>query len=348
LHRASSFVAVVALSLLATTPAAASGGYLARAEVREFISQLHAEHGLAVDQLEHIFREARHDARVVRLIGPPPSATPPQRPRVRSYGAYRLRFVNTERIGAGLRFWEEHEDTLARAEREFGVPAEVIVSILGVETVYGRNTGSFRVVDALTTIAFDGLRRQEYFRSELVEFLLLTREIGADPLALRGSFAGAMGLPQFMPSSYRAHAVDYDGDGVIDLLGNPADAIGSIGNYLRAHGWQADEPIVARARLAAPAPAGLVSGLERAHTVAALELKGVSFEAGDSFPASAVSLVELPTPGAASKFWVGFANFEAITRYNRSTFYAASVVELAEGLRKAWAATPRPPASVES
>jgi membrane-bound lytic murein transglycosylase B len=330
--RALCAAATLAGLALSAAPAYAVPGYLSRADVLSFISELHNEHGLDPDELRRILGEARHQPLVVRLIGPerPARATPV----VRSWPRYRAKFITPARINAGVRFWQEHANDLRRAEAEFGVPAEVILGILGVETAYGTNTGSFRVIDALATIAFDGPRRQDYFREELKELLLLARDIGIDPLQLRGSYAGAMGLPQFMPSSYRRHAVDFDSDGVIDLVGSPADAIGSIASYLRAHGWTAGELAMVPAQVPAQKAADLVSGLKRVHTVAGLKEHGVRFEGG-GLPEGACTLVELPRPGAASKFIVGFGNFEAITAYNRSTFYATAVLELAEAIRAA-------------
>lgn len=327
--------AVIAALGFGTGPAAASD-YLSRSDVASFIGSLHAEYAFDLDELERILGDARHIPSVVRLIGPAPTVD--ARPVVRSYPKYRAKFLTPKRINAGVQYWQEHEDYLRRAESEFGVPAEVILGILGVETAYGRNTGSFRVIDALATIAFDGPRRQEYFREELKELLLLAREIGLDPLAIKGSYAGAMGLPQFMPSSYRRHAVDFDGDGTIDLAGSPADAIGSVAKYLQAHGWTPGEPAKVRVRLPAGSASDLVSGLQRSHTVAALKKNGVKFSA-TKLPEGPCSVVELPKPGAASSYIVGFGNFEAITRYNRSTFYATAVLELADAIRSARALT---------
>src|SRR5687767_2883737 len=262
-----------ALSLMGA-PAQANG-YLSRADVLSFIGDLHSEHGFELTELERILGDVRHQPLVVRLIGPerPPTAAPV----VRSWPRYRGKFLTKGRINAGVHFWDANEDTLSRAETEFGVPAEVILGILGVETAFGRNTGSFRVVDALATIAFDGPRRQEYFREELKELLLLARELSLDPLAIKGSYAGAMGLPQFMPSSYRRHAVDFDGNGSVDLVGSPADAIGSVAKYLKAYGWTPGEPAKIRVQLPAGTAPELVSGLERAHTVADLRKQGVKF-----------------------------------------------------------------------
>lgn len=321
---------VLAALLLCANPAESKSttGYLARPEVRSFIGLMHAEHGLEPAELERILGQARYQPSVVRLMGPtrPKSVQP-----VRSYPAYRAKFLTDMRISAGTRYWEVHDAHLRRAEAEFGVPAQVILGILGVETAFGRNTGSFRVVDALATIAFDGLRRQEYFRDELKEFLLLTREIGVDPLAIKGSYAGAMGLPQFMPSSYRRHAVDFNHDGAIDLVGSPADAIGSIASYLKAYGWTAGEVATAPVRLPAGSATKLVTGLQRLHDVAELREKGVKFS-GIGLPEGTCSVIELPAPGKPSKYLAGFANFEVVTRYNRSTFYATAVLELADAI----------------
>jgi membrane-bound lytic murein transglycosylase B len=320
-----------ALCLLAAQPVLAGSDYLSRPDVRSFIESMSDEHGIAPSDLERIIGDARHEPAVIRLIGPAPSSAPSA---ARSYSRYRAKFLTPALIAAGSRFWSQHAEDLARAEAEFGVPAELILGILGVETSFGRNTGSFRALDALATIAFDGERRQEYFRDELKELLLLARESKIDPLALKGSFAGAVGLPQFMPSSYRRYAVDYDGDGAIDLLGSAPDAIGSIASYMKAFGWVTGEVPAAPVRLAPGSESELVSGLQRVHDVADVQIKGVVFR-GSEPPPGPISIFELPTPGKPSKFVAGFNNFEVVTRYNRSTFYASAVLELADAIGKA-------------
>lgn len=306
--------------------------YLSRSDVRTFIEYMQAEHGLESSELERVLGAVRFQPTVVRLIGP--ERPKPAAPVVRSYPAYRAKFLTKARIAAGVRYWELHSDDLHRAETQYEVPAEVILGILGVETAYGRNTGSFRVLDALATIAFDGPRRQDYFRDELKELLLLARDNGFDLLALKGSYAGAMGLPQFMPSSYRRYAVDFDGDGAIDLANSPADAIGSIASYLQAHGWRPGQPATVPVKLPAGSETKFVSGLQRAHRVAELREQGVKFVHTD-VPEDACSVIELPAPGKASRFVAGFANFEAVTLYNRSTFYATAVLDLADAIRAA-------------
>jgi membrane-bound lytic murein transglycosylase B len=320
-----------AACLLAVQPARASADYLARPDVRSFIDTMAAEYGLDVSEVERVMRAVRVDPVVVRLIGPPPSSAPSP---ARNYSRYRAKFLTPELIAAGSQFWSRHAEYLARAEAEYGVPAEVVLGVLGVETRYGQNTGSFRAVDALATIAFDGIRRQDFFRDELKELLLLARDKGIDPLEVRGSYAGAVGLPQFMPSSYRKFAVDFDGDGRIDLRGSAADAIGSIANYMKSFGWTAGEAPSAPIRLLPGTGPALVSGLDRVHDLLEVQGRGVVFSGAEP-PGGPISIFELPTPGQPSKFMAGFANFEVVTRYNRSTFYASAVLELGGAIHEA-------------
>jgi membrane-bound lytic murein transglycosylase B len=322
---------LAAACLVAMQPAVADSGYLSRPDVRSFMNTMRQEHGIDGAYLERILGEARQLPAVLRLVNPEPSSAPSP---ARSYVRYRAKFLTPDLIAVGARFWSEHAEALHRAEAEFGVPPEVIVGILGVETAFGSNTGSFRAIDALTTIAFDGARRQEYFRDELKELLLLARDSKQDPLAIKGSYAGALGLPQFMPSSYRRYAVDYDGDGAIDLLSSAADAIGSIASYMKAFGWTTGETPQAPVRLMPGSESDLVSGLERVHDVSDVQSRGVVFSGRDP-PAGLCSIFELPTPGERSKFVAGFRNFEVVTRYNRSTFYASAVLELGAAIQKA-------------
>jgi membrane-bound lytic murein transglycosylase B len=316
--------------LFAAQPVLAGSDFLSRVDVRAFIDSLHEEHGIERAEVERILGDFRYSAAAVRLTNPVPSSAPSP---ARSYARYRDKFLTPELISAGSRFWSAHAQVLTRAQEEFGVPAEVILGVLGVETYFGRNTGSFRALDALATIAFFGERRQNYFRDELKELLLLARDTGIDPLSIKGSYAGAVGLPQFMPSSYRRYAVDYDGDGAIDLMGSPADAIGSIASYMKAFGWVPNETPFAPVRLLPGSETDLVSGLERVHDVSEVQTKGVVFSGRDP-PEGRISIFELPTPGKPSKFVAGFTNFEVVTRYNRSTFYASAVLELGEAIQK--------------
>ena len=321
-------VTALALAIALGTPAAAHASYAGREDARTFAAEIASRHALDATEIERALAGARHDPEVIRLI------TPPTRKGVRSWHSYRARFHDRTRIDGGMRFWREHADTLARAERETGVPAEVIVAIIGVETIYGRNTGNFETLSTLATLAFDYPPRAELFRGELEALFLLAREQGRDPASYYGSFAGALGYPQFLPSSMRAYALDFDHSGAIDFESDPIDAIGSVANYLRAHGWQAGAPVAERARLSpATDTASLVAaGIEPTLAPAVLADNGVTTADGRT-AAAVATLVDLETPGSGTEYWLGYRNFYVITRYNRSSFYAMSVFELAEALR---------------
>lgn len=306
--------------------AAAQGGYGARDDVLHFIDDMVAKHGFARKELVELFRRTRRQTSVLRAMTPPADA--PQR----SWQAYRALFVNPQRVDAGVQFWARNDRTLARAAAEYGVPEEVITAIIGVETVYGRNLGSYRVIDALATLAFDFPRRAAYFRGELEHFLLYVRDAALDVFSIKGSYAGAIGIPQFMPGSYRRFAVDFDGDGRADLAGSAADAIGSVANFLREHGWRRGEPAHFAARVEGDRWRALAgAGIKPVYLASDLAGFGVS-TAADLPAGTPCALVELETPGEASEFWVGLDNFYAVTRYNRSSFYAISVLELAREL----------------
>jgi membrane-bound lytic murein transglycosylase B len=211
------------------------------------------------------------------------------------------------------------------------VPEEIIVAIIGVETEYGGNTGGFRVLEALATLAFNYPRRAEFFRTELEQFLLLTRENGLEPLSVKGSFAGAIGIPQFMPGSQRRYAVDFDGDQRVDLSGSVDDAIGSVARFLEQHGWQAGQPIATRARTSGEPQRSLIeAGIRPSLKVADLTEQGILTSAD---PEHSVALIDLVSPGRETEYWLGYENFYVITRYNRSSFYAMSVFQLAEEIR---------------
>lgn len=296
-------------------------------EVRSFIAGMHERHGFDIAHLTRHFATIRPNAAVLRAIRP--AAVPEQQ---RSWQRYRERFVNTRRSEGGLRFWQEHEATLRRAEAIYGVPAEVVVAIIGVETEYGRNMGKFSVFEALASIAFHYPPRADFFHGELEQFLLLARENGVSPLAIKGSYAGAIGIPQFMPSSQRRYAVDFDGDDRIDLRNSTADAIGSVARFLQQHGWQAGMPVAVPARVEGDPQALIAAGIKPAVSLQALAKQGVVATGDDERPAA---LIDLATPDRATEYWVGFENFYVLTRYNRSSFYAMSVFQLAQALREA-------------
>ena len=297
-------------------------------EVQEFIVSMHEQHGFDSSHLRRQFAAIEPNATVLRLMRP--AATPSKQ---RSWQRYRERFVNGRREAGGQRFWQENGATLQRAEAIYGVPAEVIVAIIGVETEYGNNMGNFNVLEALATLAFHYPRRAEFFRNELEQFLLLARENGVSPLEIDGSYAGAMGIPQFMPSSQRRYAVDFDGDNRIDLRRSAADAIGSVARYLQQHGWQKGAPVAVPARVNGDPTALIDAGIKPALTVKELLAYGV-FAAADDDAERPAALIDLVTPGKETEYWLGFDNFYVITRYNRSSFYAMSVFQLAELLRE--------------
>jgi membrane-bound lytic murein transglycosylase B len=245
---------------------------------------------------------------------------------------FRSRYVDALRINGGVKFWREHADTLARARREFGVPEEIIVATIGVESIYGRRTGSFGVLESLTMLAFSYPPRARLFRSELEHYLLLAREARFDTARVKGSYAGAIGIPQFLPSSYRRYAVDFDGDGRRDLVDSTADAIGSVANYYRSHGWRGGETIVVPAEVdSSDVTALLELGIRPRIKLADLKRHGVSpavpIEEGPE-----AALVEVESESGLI-YWLGLNNFYVITRYNRSVNYALAIHELAQELR---------------
>jgi membrane-bound lytic murein transglycosylase B len=330
------------LAALAARPALAAKQapvrtYGGRDDVRAFIAEMVERHGFAQGELESAFSRAQFQPSVVKAMTPLPSGQ-------RSWSVYRSRFLNPPRIDGGVAFWSQHREALRRAAESFGVPEEYLVAIIGVETIYGRNTGGYRVIDALATLTFDYPRRADFFRGELESFLLLARENDVDVLGLKGSYAGAVGIPQFMPSSWRRYAVDFDGDGRRDLLGSPTDAVGSVANFLREHGWVPDAPVAYPVRVEGDAWRSFADGgVEPVHPLATLASAGVTV---DTFAPTLAEdaravLVELETPNAPSDLWLGFQNFHAITRYNRSSFYAISVIELANAVRAAYGAPGR-------
>ncbi|MFA6063085.1 MAG: lytic murein transglycosylase B [Gallionella sp.] len=288
--------------------------------IPEFIDEMVAVHHFERSELDSLFEKTVHKPDIIAAISRPSTIKP--------WPEYRAAFVNQARIKPGLAFWKKYQRTLARAEKQYGVPQEIIVALIGVETLYGKNAGHYRVVDALTTLAFDYPRREVFFRQELENYLLLAREQQWDLLAVQGSYAGAMGIPQFMPSSYRNYAVDFNGNHQTDLLGEPEDAIGSVGHYLKGYGWIKGGLIAVRAEVSQDscpgqskmprtlndwAVVGVVSALTRKREETARLLDY--------------------TMDDEKEFWFGFNNFEVITRYNNSDYYAMSVFQLAQALK---------------
>ena len=305
--------------------------------VAEFVNQMAEQHGFNQDELNSLFSQVHYLEKVVKLINPAPSG------KSKNWTAYKSRFVEPLRIRTGLLFWEKYETELRRAQTEFGVPPEIIVGIFGVETIYGRNLGNIRVMDALTTLAFaypetaNREQRMRYFRDELEQILLYSRENNIDPLSVSGSFAGAIGYPQFMPSSIRRFAVDFDGDGRIDLRNSPADTIGSVASFLSQHGWTANLPLAYPVTVDKSAESewkpliGVV--LAATNTTDEISRAGVTLPA-DISPTLMVGLVDLEDGIHPTQYWLGSANFFAITKYNRSFYYAMAVIELSKAINQ--------------
>lgn len=319
--------ATVVTVLLCATPAVASS-YAARPEVESFVRDLAQRHGFAERELKRVFSRVQRVEPVLEAIARPAE-------RVRSWEEYRALLITERRIAEGVEFWKKFRRTLARAERKYGVAPEYVVAIIGVETFYGRNTGNWRVVDALTTLAFDYPPRAGFFRGELEQYLLMARDAGFDVFSMRGSYAGAIGIPQFMPSSARRYAVDFDGNGRIDLQKSRTDAIGSVANFLKLHGWQRDADVLVEARVAGDAWRAFAGGLEPRYSLVALREAGIEFDSPQPAGATGV-VVELANAERPSDYRIGLRNFYVITRYNRSALYAAAVAELGRELRRAY------------
>lgn len=300
-------------------PQLASQPYAQRPEVQAFIAELVQRHGFAEDELQALFSKVQPVDGVMQLM------VPAERP---PWEQYRAMFVNEARIEGGLAFWKANRRALRRAERQYGVPAQYIVAIIGVETYYGKNMGRWRVIDALSTLAFDYPARAPFFRGELEQYLLLAREEGLDVFSLRGSYAGAIGIPQFMPGSLRRYGVDYDKNGSIDLRGSPTDAIGSVANFLKGHGWRTGEPVIYRAKLKRDEGLKYIDG-SVTPKVPLKELLSAGVELHPK-PRSTDALGVLVALGDEHR--VGLNNFWVITRYNRSAFYATVVSDLGAAL----------------
>jgi membrane-bound lytic murein transglycosylase B len=294
-----------------------------RADIRAFIDDMAQKHGFDRDALLTAFAQVQLRQKIIDAITRPAEAKP--------WYAYRPIFVTATRIEEGVAFWNENRALLKRAQEEYGVPPEIIVAILGVETRYGRQKGGYRVLDSLATLAFNYPDRGAFFRSELEHYLLLTREEGLDPLAITGSYAGAMGKAQFISSSYRNFAVDFDGDGKRDLWDNTADAIGSVANYFQRHRWQPGAIVTTPVQMNGDLAETLIGMGIKPHTpMAQLRIQGVTPEA-DVQPGELAALIELETQDGR-EYWLGLNNFYVITRYNRSPLYAMAVYQLGQAI----------------
>jgi membrane-bound lytic murein transglycosylase B len=311
------------LMLSACAAAPATDAVLQRADVQQFIADVSQRNGIPSAEISAILSQARLSSQIIAAISRPAEALPWRR--------YREIFLQPERIQGGVLFWRENSAALEQASNAYGVPVEILVAVIGVETRYGRNAGGYRVLDALATLAFDYPKRADFFRGELEQFLLLTREQKLEPLELKGSYAGAMGTPQFIPSSFRRFAVDFDVDGRIDIWNSNADAIGSVANYFKEHGWQSGGLVALRlAAEVAPAESLLSDDLEPGLSPAMLAQNGIV----SPLPIPADNKVKILTLESESgpEHWLGFWNFYVITRYNHSVLYAMAVYQLAQDI----------------
>ncbi len=289
--------------------------------VNEFVEEMSAKHGFERQSIAALMSKARYSQDVVDSMSHPYEAKP--------WHIYQPLFVSEERIKGGVDFWNRHAEILKRAEKQYGVPPQIIIATIGVETKYGRFMGKHLVLDALSTLAFTYPERQRMFRKQLEAYLLLLSEEDIDPEKTHGSYAGAIGKPQFMPASYREYAIDFDGDGKRDLLHNTADAIGSVANYYHIHGWRKDELVTL--------PAKADGGYYQQHlnqwfkpTTTIAELRNAGVETAQNLPAhTRCNLIELDA-GNKKEIWLGFHNFYVITRYNQNNHYAMAVYQLSQ------------------
>lgn len=315
------------VSLLLVAPGVSAAktqdSYTQRPEAQALIAEL-VEQGFSAAELEDVLNQAKQQKSILKAMSRPAE-------KRLTWGEYRKLFLTKKRISQGLKFWKENQQILSKAEQEFGVPAEIIVAIIGIETSYGRITGNYRVVDALATLGFDYPRRATFFREQLKEYFLLTRAEGVDPLTLKGSYAGAMGLGQFIPSSFNSYAIDFDGDNKKDIWNSPNDAIGSVANYFAQHGWKTGGTV--RVKAIAPETADqswFNDGLELKLSMAEWRARDFS-SAAELDDVETVSLMRLEKDGEFQD-WFGLHNFYVITRYNHSRLYASAVYELSAAL----------------
>ena len=301
-----------------------SADYAAREDVRSYVDELVQAHGFTRDALLDTFAGARHQPRIVEAMSRPAE-------KALKWFEYRKIFLGEQRIAGGVAFWSDNQAALQTAEQRFNVAPEYVVAIIGVETYFGRVMGSHRVLDALSTLAFDYPPRAAFFRNELTEFLLLAREENRSPEDLKGSYAGAMGYGQFIPSSYRHYAVDFDGDGVMDIWTNTTDAIGSVANYFDRHGWRGNGKVAVRVTASGREIDAVVnSGLGLDRTVTEFRALGVEVPDIDGTAQAALFRMELED---SVEYWLALHDFYVITRYNRSAMYALAVHQLGQAIK---------------
>lgn len=319
------FTSLCLVASLAQAVTYSKRNYLKRQALKDFIDNMVRKHDFSSVDLVHLFSQVKPQPEIIRAITSPAEAKP--------WYQYRKIFLKEKRIAGGVRFWNKHEAILNRAEKVYGVPPQIIVAILGVETRYVTYTGKHRVMDALSTLAFDYPKRSKFFLSELEHFLLLTREEKINPMSIKGSYAGAMGGPQFISSSYRHYAVDFDNDGKRDLWNNRADMIGSVANYFSRHGWKRGEPVTVRANVSGELYKSIL-GLGIKPQTSLLRLKKYSITPVTPLPDYMIAAIIRLDNEKDAEYWLGLNNFYVITRYNHSPLYAMAVYQLSEEIAK--------------
>ncbi|KTD29758.1 lytic murein transglycosylase B [Legionella israelensis] len=316
------------LFFLISLPSQANQLLTQRKDVQQFINERVKHDGFNRKELTTIFNNVQIQPQIIESMEKPYEK--------KTWDVYKALFLTSQRVNEGLKFWEENQKTLEKAEKQFGIPAHIIVAIIGVETLYGKHQGNYRVIDALSTLAFNYPKRSRFFKKELREYLLLCRENNISPDKYLGSYAGAIGKPQFMPSSYRFYAVDFTGNGKIDLINSNEDVIGSVANYFRKHGWKMNEGVVQLAKVQGKKYKKIKTNSKKAnYTLKKLMKAGVKPETAALNLPSKAGLIELITDNG-KEYWLAYPNFYVITRYNTSPQYALVVYLLSQQLKSQW------------
>lgn len=332
-------IVLVFVMFFTALPSISAANYSQREDVKSFVDEMVSEHGFDYAELMKWMKGVKQQKTAIDAIARPAEG--------KAWKDYRPIFITSKRIKKGVQFWKDNAEILAKAEKHFGVPAKIIVAIIGVETFYGKRAGNYPVLDALTTLGFDYPienttqkrrdARERFFRKELKEFLLMAREEKMDPRKMKGSYAGAMGMPQFISSSFRAYAVDFDGDGKRDLWENKVDAIGSVANYFKRHGWKAGDAIISRASVSSAAEKLGSKAMKPHKKVADYKKKGVS--STEKFKDDALATLLRLEGSQGDEYWLGLNNFYVITRYNHSPLYAMAVYQLGQAVENEYHAS---------
>ena len=303
----------------------------AEADVQKFINEMVKEHGFKKNELNTLFSQVKVKQKILDAISRPAEKSKP-------WHEYRKIFLTRKRIENGVKFWQENSDVIAYAEKVYGVAPQIMVAIIGVETYYGRLQGSYRVMDALSTLAFKYPKRSKFFRGELKHFLIMSQEQNFDPLTKTGSYAGAMGMGQFIPSSFQNYAIDFDGDGEKNIWTNNSDAIGSVANYFKRHGWKKDQPVTDQLKLNTENTISMDDACKRSCkpklTVADFKEKGLQGKTSVGDQSSAILLILKQKN--SKEYWLGYSNFYVISRYNHSTLYSMAVYQLSQEIKQAY------------